>query len=67
QALTIGEERFRDAEALLNSGKTADAIAAFEKLRTDFPRTWIDRVSRQRLEKIRASATSQAPQSSTPR
>lgn len=62
QALTIGEERFRDAEALLNSGKTADAIAAFEKLRTDFPRTWIDRVSRQRLEKIRGSATGQAPQ-----
>ncbi len=67
QALTIGEERFREAEALLNSGKTADAIAAFEKLRAGFPRTWIDRVSRQRLEKIRGSATDQLPQSSTPR
>ncbi len=67
QALTIGEERFREAEALFNSGRTADAIAAFEKLHADFPRTWIDRLSRQRLEKIRGGATGQAPQSSTPR
>ncbi|HVR75386.1 MAG TPA: carbon-nitrogen hydrolase family protein [Planctomycetota bacterium] len=52
-ALTIGEERFKEADALLRAGKTAEAAAAFEKLRTELPQTWIDRVAEKRLEGIR--------------
>lgn len=53
--LTIGGERFDEAEALLRSGKTAEAAAAFEQLRRDFPGTWIDRVAAARLDKMRAN------------
>jgi hypothetical protein len=53
-ALTAGEERFKAADALLRDGKTDEAAAAFEKLRADFPQTWIDRVAGERLEKIGA-------------
>jgi hypothetical protein len=51
--LTTGETRFKEADALLRDGKTAEAITAFEKLRADFPGTWIDRAARERLEKTR--------------
>jgi len=51
--LTVGEERFREAEALLRQGETDGAIRAFERLRAEFPQTWIDRISRERLAKIR--------------
>jgi hypothetical protein len=54
--LTIGEEEFRDAERLARSGRTAEAIAAFEKLRTDYKGTWIDRVSQERLKTLRRAA-----------
>jgi len=54
--LTIGEERFQEAEALLQAGKTAQAARAFEKLRTDFPHTWIDHSAEERLAKIRAGS-----------
>ena len=50
----MGEERFQAADALLRNGKTQEAIAAFEQLCAEFPLTWIDRVARQRLAKIRA-------------
>lgn len=52
KALTVGEERFKAADALWREGKTSQAISAFEKLRTEFPHTWIDRVSQERLAKI---------------
>ena len=52
RALTVGEERFKEADALLRQGKTNDAIAAFEKLRGEFRQTWIDRVSQERLAKV---------------
>jgi predicted amidohydrolase len=55
QTLTVGNERFKDAEALMKAGRTAEAIAAFEQLRAEFPRTWIDRVARERLAKMRGS------------
>jgi len=55
--LTVGEERFAGAEALLRAGKTAEAAREFEKLRDEFPRTWIDRSARQRLAAIRAGET----------
>lgn len=52
-ALTTGEERFREAEALAGEGRLAEALRAFEALRADFPRTWIDRVSAERLTELR--------------
>jgi hypothetical protein len=54
--LTVGEERFEQAEALWHAGKTSEAIQAFEKLRAEFPRTWIDRAAGERLEKIRGGS-----------
>jgi len=52
-ALTMGEERFADAEKLLRDGKAAEAIRAFERLIADYPHTWIDRVARERVAAIR--------------
>ncbi|HLF93438.1 MAG TPA: carbon-nitrogen hydrolase family protein, partial [Planctomycetota bacterium] len=43
--LTTGEKRFNEASAL----RGEDARRAYERLIADYPRTWIDRVSRQRL------------------
>ena len=54
--LTIGEERFAQAEELRRAGKTAEAARAFERLRQDFPHTWIDRAAGDRLREIRAPA-----------
>lgn len=51
--LTFGEEEFNKAGALERAGKTAEAIAAFVKLRTDYPATWIDRASASRLQRLR--------------
>jgi predicted amidohydrolase len=51
--LTIGEERFHEAEMLMQEGKTGEAIRAFEKLRAEFPHTWIDRNAQARLAKLR--------------
>ena len=50
-ALGEGEDRFKAASALRGDA----AIAAFEALIRDYPRTWIDRVSRDRLAKLRVS------------
>jgi predicted amidohydrolase len=52
--LTTGDTRFREAETLLRDGKTAEAIRAFEKLRVDFPQTWVDRAAQERLAKLAA-------------
>ena len=52
-ALGEGEERFKAASALDRDGKTEAAIAAYEALVRDYPRSWIDRVSRDRLAKLR--------------
>lgn len=52
QTLTLGEARFKEADALLREGRTREAVRAFETLRAEFPQTWIDRVSRERLEQI---------------
>jgi predicted amidohydrolase len=56
RALTVGEDEFRAAEALARSGKTAEAMAAFEKLRADYRGSWIDRVSRERLARLGIAA-----------
>ena len=52
-ALTVGEARFAEADALMRAGKTGEAIAAFEKLSAEYPSTWIDRQARLRLSKLR--------------
>lgn len=51
--LTIGEERFAEADALMRSGKSAQAAQAFARLREEFPGTWIDREAGKRLAGIR--------------
>jgi hypothetical protein len=60
RALTVGEDEFRNANQLIGQGKTNEAIAAFERLRKEYPATWIDRRSQERLTKLRAGASSGA-------
>jgi len=52
-ALSDGEDRFKAASSLEREGRKDDAITAFEALVRDYPRSWVDRVSRQRLERLR--------------
>ena len=54
EVLTIGEEEFRQAEALVRAGNTAEAIAAFGRLRSKYRGSWIDRVATERLKTIRS-------------
>src|SRR2546430_1245764 len=61
KALTVGEDRFKAADALLRHGKTNDAIASFERLRREFRQTWIDRISQERLAKLDPNRTESAP------
>jgi predicted amidohydrolase len=63
KTLTVGNERFSAAEALVKAGKLAEAKRAFEELCAEFPRTWVDRAARSRLKKIRSAepARQQAP------
>ena len=55
--LTVGDEEFKAAQGLVTGGKSNEAIAAFEKLRTEYRGTWIDRVATERLVKLRAKQT----------
>jgi predicted amidohydrolase len=52
RALTVGEEEFKQANGLVQLGKTDEAITAFERLRKEYPTTWIDRRSQERLTKL---------------
>jgi predicted amidohydrolase len=54
RTLTVGEEEFRQANGLVQQGKLDEAIAAFERLRREYPGTWIDRRAGERLEQLRA-------------
>jgi predicted amidohydrolase len=54
--LTVGEDEFKQANGLVGQGKTDEAIAAFERLRKEYPATWIDRRSEERLAKLRPAA-----------
>ncbi|MSU35833.1 MAG: hypothetical protein EXS36_12170 [Pedosphaera sp.] len=58
-ALTIGEEEFERANRLEQLGNITEAITAFEHLCKEYPATWIDRVSRERLAKLRPGTSSQ--------
>jgi predicted amidohydrolase/lysophospholipase L1-like esterase/dienelactone hydrolase len=53
KVLTVGDARFREADDLRRAGKTQEAIRAFEKLRAEFPGSWVDRVAGERLAALR--------------
>lgn len=61
KVLTIGEEEFRQAEALARMGKTDEAIAAFSRLQTEYRASWIARVASERLQTLRGSKGKETP------
>jgi hypothetical protein len=67
-ALTTGEERFKEAEALARAGKKEEAVRLFEQLCEECRTSWIERVGRERLAKLRPEAPPQgkAGQGPTP-
>jgi predicted amidohydrolase len=52
-ARTEGERKFSEAAALARDGRRDDAIRAYEALIAEYPRTWIDTVSRSRIADLR--------------
>lgn len=52
-ARSEGEARFNAASKLQREGRRDEAVRAYETLCADYPRTWIDTVSRQRLKELR--------------
>ena len=52
KVLTVGAEEFQAAAELANQGGTAEAIAAFTRLRREYRDSWIDRVAAERLAKL---------------
>lgn len=50
---TEGEAKFNEAARLQRDGRKDDAVRAYEALCREYPRTWIDRVSRERLAELR--------------
>lgn len=52
RTLTVGEEEFRQADQLARSNREK-AVAAYERLRKEYPGTWIDRRAGERLEQLR--------------
>ena len=50
---TEGEAKFSDAAKLARDGRKDEAIRAFEALIAEYPRSWIDRVSRERISDLR--------------
>jgi predicted amidohydrolase len=64
RALTVGEEEFKQANGLIGAGKTEEAVAAFQRLQKEYPATWIDRRSEERLAKLQAAAPNREPSSS---
>jgi predicted amidohydrolase len=58
-ALTSGEERFKEADALAREGKTEQAIRLYQTLCEECRTSWIDRVGRERIEKLRGAQQQQ--------
>jgi predicted amidohydrolase len=54
RALTVGEEEFSEANNLVGAGKIEEARSAFERLQREYPDTWIDRRSGERLAQLPA-------------
>jgi predicted amidohydrolase len=50
--LTIGGERFQQAENLLEAGQIREGIEALKELRLELPGTWIDRAAAKLLEEL---------------
>ena len=63
RALAVGEDEFKQASGLAGSGQNDEAISAFERLRREYPATWIDRRSQERLAQLQPVASK--PDSST--
>ena len=52
KVLTVGEEEFQAAEALVRAGRTGEAVTAFTRLRREYHGSWIDRVAAERLKQL---------------
>jgi len=52
KVLTVGAEEFQAADALVRAGKTAEAVAAFTRLRREYRDSWIDRRAAERLAEL---------------
>jgi len=50
---TVGEAKFNEASRLQRDGRKDEAVRAYESLVADYPRTWIDELSRKRLAELR--------------
>ncbi len=61
EVLTIGEEEFRQAEALVRTGSRGDAVEAFSRLRSKYRGSWIDRVAAERLKTLHAGEGASDP------
>jgi predicted amidohydrolase len=53
RVLTVGEEEFGKASALVRAGKVDEAIDAFVELSKRYPDSWIDREAKQRVLALR--------------
>jgi predicted amidohydrolase len=62
RVLTIGEEQFRDADALARAGKTDEAVSAFLALKDEYKGSWIERVAAERLQDLRESDRNASPE-----
>jgi hypothetical protein len=54
--ITTGEERYNEAQSLIRSGKTKEAIRLLEQLCEECPTSWIDRAGREQLRTLRRQA-----------
>jgi predicted amidohydrolase len=52
-ALTTGNERLKEGDALAKKGQTEAAIRLFERLCEECPTSWVDRAARARLKSLR--------------
>lgn len=59
RTLTVGERDYQRANNLLAKGRTDEAVAAFERLRKEYPATWIDRRSQEQLATLQQAAPKQ--------
>lgn len=58
EATTFGAARLRRAETLLRRGRVEEALRIFRKLQALYPGTWVERVSRERVEQLSSSLPS---------
>lgn len=56
RAGTVGHGEYDAAEKLARSGRTPEAIAAFERLAVTYPGTWFERTAKTRLAEMKKGA-----------